>query len=128
MSKSEYNTTAVWTHYQVTVWHVNHYTWYLVWFYGISTIVGYLMPNTVFTYTLNIWFVNTFCRYTQLNNQSVLFLTIQFSKSFVCTQFKYQQFYLTHRYDPIRCYHSVPECYSIFFKAPALLEPHHQIV
>ena len=26
----------------------------LVWFYGISTIVGYLMPNPVFTYILNI--------------------------------------------------------------------------
>ena len=28
-------------------------------FYGISTIAGYLMPNTVFTYILNKWFVNT---------------------------------------------------------------------
>ena len=27
----------------------------LVWFYGISTIVGYLMPNPVFTYVLNIY-------------------------------------------------------------------------
>ena len=26
----------------------------LVWFYGISTIVGYLMPNLVYIYTLNI--------------------------------------------------------------------------
>ena len=32
----------------------------LVWFYGISTIVGYLMPDPVFTYMLNIWFVNAF--------------------------------------------------------------------
>ena len=30
----------------------------LVWFYAISTIVGYLMPNPVFTYILNTWFVN----------------------------------------------------------------------
>ena len=45
----------------------------LVWFYGISNIVGYLMPNPVFTFILNIWFVNTFCRYTQLNDQTVLF-------------------------------------------------------
>ena len=28
----------------------------LVWFYGISTIVGYLMPNTVYAYILNICF------------------------------------------------------------------------
>ena len=27
----------------------------LVQFYGISTIVGYLMPNPVFTYTLDIY-------------------------------------------------------------------------
>ena len=28
----------------------------LVRFYGISTIVGYLMPNSLYTYILNIWF------------------------------------------------------------------------
>ena len=27
----------------------------LVWFYGISTIIGYLMPNSLYTYTLNIY-------------------------------------------------------------------------
>ena len=26
----------------------------LIWFYGISTIVGYLMPSPVFTHILNI--------------------------------------------------------------------------
>ena len=35
----------------------------LVWFYDISTTKGYLMPNPVFTYISNIWFVNTFYRY-----------------------------------------------------------------
>ena len=50
-------------------------------FYGVSSIVGYLMPYPTFTYLLNIWFVNTFCRYTQFNMQTVLFLTIQFSIS-----------------------------------------------
>ena len=29
----------------------------LVWFSGISTIEGYLMPNLVYTYTLNIYMV-----------------------------------------------------------------------
>ena len=48
----------------------------LVLFYGISTVVDYLMPNPVFAYVLNVWFVNTFCRYTQLNDQTVLFPTI----------------------------------------------------
>ena len=51
----------------------------LVGFYGISTVVGYLMPNHVFTYILDISFVNTFCRYIQLNDRTVLFLTVQFS-------------------------------------------------
>ena len=30
----------------------------LVWFNDISNIVGYLMPNPIFTSILNIWFVN----------------------------------------------------------------------
>ena len=32
------------------------YVWFgLVWFYGISTIGGYLMPNPLYTYILNIY-------------------------------------------------------------------------
>ena len=32
----------------------------LVWFYGVSTIVGYLIPNPLYTYISNIyiWFEN----------------------------------------------------------------------
>ena len=53
------------------LWHINHcrlfnaksslyiyikYIWFgLVGFYGISTIVGYLMPNHHYTYILNIY-------------------------------------------------------------------------
>ena len=37
------------------------------------------MPNPIFTYILNVWFENTFFRYTELRDQTVLFLTIQFS-------------------------------------------------
>ena len=33
---------------------VEVYMFCLVWFYGISTVVGYLMPNPVFTYISNI--------------------------------------------------------------------------
>ena len=51
----------------------------LLWFYGVSSIVGYLMPNTVFRYIITIWFLNTFCKYTQLNDPTVLFQTIQFN-------------------------------------------------
>ena len=53
----------------------------LVWFYRISTNFGYLMPNPAFTCILNIYDLQTFCWYKQLNNQTVLFLTIQFSVS-----------------------------------------------
>ena len=54
----------------LVLWHINHcklfnakssfyiYIKYikfgLVWFYGISTIVSYLMPNPLFTYILNM--------------------------------------------------------------------------
>ena len=34
------------------------YLFSLVQFYGISTIVGYLMPNLVCSYISDIWFVN----------------------------------------------------------------------
>ena len=53
------------------LWHINHfrlfnaksslyiyikYIWFgLVGFYGISTIVGYLIPNLLYTYILNIY-------------------------------------------------------------------------
>ena len=53
------------------LWHINHcrlfnaksslyiyikYIWFgLVGFYGISTIVGYLMPNPLYTYISNIY-------------------------------------------------------------------------
>ena len=47
--------------------------------------------------------------YTQVNDQTVLFLTIQFSTSHLfAPSLKGKQFYLIHRQDPIRCYHSSP--------------------
>ena len=55
----------------LVLWHINHcrlfnaksslyiyikYIWFgLVGFYGISTIVGYLMPNPIYTYISNIY-------------------------------------------------------------------------
>ena len=48
--------------------------------------------------------------YKQLNDQTVLFQTIQFSISHLFTySLNVKQFYLTNRFDPIRCYHSGPE-------------------
>ena len=60
----------------------------LIWFYGISVIVGYLMSNLVYINIIwYIWFVtNNSIKhqsfvYRQLNDHTVLFLTIQFSIS-----------------------------------------------
>ena len=66
---------------------INYKDWFgLVWFYGISTIVGYLMPKPIFTYIFNTWFANIFCWYTQLNDQTVSFETIKFSMSLATIQ------------------------------------------
>ena len=61
----------------LVLWHINHYwlfnakfslyiyiryIWFgLVGFYGISTIIGYLMPNSLYTLIKYIWFENIFC-------------------------------------------------------------------
>ena len=45
---------------------------------------------------------------TQLNGRTVLFLTIQFSKSHLLEHSL--NVYLTNRKDPIKCYHSRPQC------------------
>ena len=70
----------------------------LIGFNGISTIVEYLMPNSGFTFTFDSWFVNTFCRYTQQNDQTVRLLIIQLSigRSFAFS-LKVKQFNYTHR-------------------------------
>ena len=51
----------------------------LVWFYGISTIVGYLMPNPLFTYILNM-----ICKHilliTFLNDPELIFFTRMVSR------------------------------------------------
>ena len=47
--------------------------------------------------------------YARLNDQAVLFLTMQLSMSFVYIQLNGKHFYLIHSYDPIRCSHSGTE-------------------
>ena len=66
----------------------------LVWFvlvYDISTFVDYLLPNSVYTYVLNIEFEKkASCPYTfNGSNSSISNNSISY-KSFVCTQFKFQ--------------------------------------
>ena len=69
----------------------------MVWFYGISIIISYLMSNPVLTYILNIWFVNI-CRYKQLNDQIVIFLRIQFNISHLFVlSLNVNQYYLNDR-------------------------------
>ena len=66
---------------ELSVSLLNDISTFAVWFVFMAlTIVGYLMPNLVFIYISNIWFVNTFCRYTWLNDQTIPFLTIQLTK------------------------------------------------
>ena len=47
--------------------------------------------------------------YTQLTDQAVQFVTIPFSMSFACTQFKCQTVLFDPLKDPIRCYTFGPE-------------------
>ena len=75
-------------------------------FYGISTIVGYLMPNALYTYILNIYdlwtyFVDNILKracalfYTQLNGFKYCYITVTIQHpSFICT---HSLFYLIHR-------------------------------
>ena len=45
------------------IYILNIYDLGLVGFYGILTFVDYLMPNSIYSCTLDIYnFVNTFCR------------------------------------------------------------------
>ena len=46
-----------------------------VWFYGISTIVGYLKPNPVYTYILNIYMIcKPILQITFLNEPELFFM------------------------------------------------------
>ena len=45
----------------------------LVWFYGISTIEGYLMPNPVYTYILNIFMICKHILLVKFLNEHELF-------------------------------------------------------
>ena len=66
------------------LWHINHNC--------------FLMPIPVFTYMLNIWLINTFCRYTLLKD---LFYFYQFSisQSITNNSIKHQWFIFTRLND-----------------------------
>ena len=46
----------------------------LVWFYGILTLIGYLMPNLFHTYILQIGFLKHILLITFLNEPELIFL------------------------------------------------------
>ena len=124
----------------------------LVWFYGIPTIVGYLMPNLFIDINSSIsnnsvkHKYSFFFVYTQLNVKTSLFQTIQFS---IGKQFKWQKQFYFKQFSLASVQLSsiwlldrtlsgattlgrvdlgamaIKE-YSAFPKAPALLEPHYQ--
>ena len=54
----------------------------MVWFYGISTLVGYLMPNSLYTYVLYmiwvVWFygISTLVGYSMPNPVHTYILNI----------------------------------------------------
>ena len=87
-----------WWSYQALIglvlWHINH-----CWLFNAQSCF----------YIYIIWFLNTFCRYTELNDWTVLFLTIQFSLSqqssmvlsiaITNTYIKYQSFVYTQLND-----------------------------
>ena len=69
--------------------YFNFFLFNLVWFYGTSTLVGYIMPN-LFLYVLTVLFLAIkFSMSTQFQckKNPVLFQTIQFS---ISMQFKCQ--------------------------------------
>ena len=74
----------------------------LVRFYGISTVIGYLMPNPVFTNILNIYELKTHFVDTYLFAHSYMVKQFHFKQfNLACHLFKLslnvRQFYLTHR-------------------------------
>ena len=108
------------------LWHINHcwlfnakssiyiYIKYIQ-FVNILLIIFSNEPMLILLHTVK-WFQILLCItnssikhrsfvYKQLHDQTVLFQTIQFSMSFVCTQIKYQ----TVMFDLIRCYQFRPE-------------------
>ena len=108
----------------------------------------YTKQLQVLLYTTNNSIKQQSFVYTQLNDQTVLFLTIWFSMSFVCIQFKCQTV-LTVVTDRVLSMGQRPIDRTLLVittpgqsepgsdgnegvlhisKAPALLEPHHQIV
>ena len=80
----------------LVLWHINHcrlfnaksslyiyikYIWFGLVLWHINNCRLFNAKSSFYIYILNIWFVNTFCRFTQLNDQTLLILTIQLTIS-----------------------------------------------
>ena len=88
------------------------YIWFgLVGFYGISTLVGYLMSYPLYTYYIYMICKWIVCRYHFKTSQS----------SFVCTQFNGLSFFIQYKWFYlilIICLHTVKWCQVLLFMIP----------
>ena len=88
--------------------HFHAVNWFLI---LLSNTNNLIKAHTVKWSQVMLWITNNSIRhqsfvYSQLNNQTVLYLTIQFSISHLfALSFTAQLFYLIYRLDPIRCYY-----------------------
>ena len=91
----------------LVLWHINHYRLFnvissiyiyikyilfgSVWFYGLSTIVGYLIPNHLYTYlkckSCVLWHINHYCLFScQIQFIHIIYIYIIFKHK--STEFK----------------------------------------
>ena len=69
-----YGISAIVVYLMPNLVYIYIYIWFgLVGFYGISTVVGYLMPNPLYTGTLNIYIICKHILYMTFVNEPELF-------------------------------------------------------
>ena len=103
----------------LVLWHINHFRLFnaksssyinikYIWFVNLFFCTQ--LNRSKYCYVSLTIQLNNFFVYTQLNDQTVLFLTIRYGIHHVfAVGLNVKQFYLTHRLDPTRCCHSGSE-------------------
>ena len=99
----------------MVLWHINHWRLFNAkyCFYIYTRYIWFV--NKVKQFQVLLYITNNLIKhksfvYIQLNDQTLLFLTIPFIIShFFALNLNVKQFYLTHSRDSIRCYHSRSE-------------------
>ena len=85
----------------------------LVWLYGISTIVDYLMPKLVDTYISDIWFVNI-SQITLLTSMSSFLHTVKLFQVLLCN---------SNNLTSVICFHTFYSIWSIDRTLPSATTP-----